>query len=150
LYGKLFVAINNAVLQGSWDPIHITNGFPQISHLPFANDVLLSPKAKSSQFDFINNLFKRFSRASDLKINISKSRAYYYSSTPHGKITNLTAISGIQSKTSLGKCLGFPMLQGRPKRSDFNFIIEKMQTRLASWKNRLLNRTCRLTLATFV
>jgi len=41
-------------------------------------------------------------------------------------------------------------LQGRPKRSDFNFIIDKMQTPLAAWKNRLLNRTCRLTLASSV
>jgi hypothetical protein len=46
--------------------------------------------------------------------------------------------------------LGFPILKGRPKRSDFYFIIEKMQTRLASWKNRLLNKPGRLALATSV
>jgi hypothetical protein len=85
-----------------------------------------------------------------LKINISKSRAYYSSGTPHGKITSLTSISGIQSTNSLGKYLGFPMLQGRPKKSDFNFIIEKMQTRLSAWKSRLLNRAGRLTLASSV
>jgi len=85
-----------------------------------------------------------------LKINISKSRAYYSSGTPHGKITNLTAISGTQSTTSLGKYLGFPMLQGRPKKIEFNFIIEKMQSRLASWKSRLLNRAGRLTLASSI
>ncbi|XP_024632727.1 uncharacterized protein [Medicago truncatula] len=147
---KLSVAIQDAVLQGSWEPIHIINDGPQISHLLFADDVLLFTKAKSSQLQFITNLFDRFSRASGLKINISKSRAYYSSGTPNGKINNLTAISGIQSTTTLGKYLGFPMLQGRPKRSDFNFILEKMQTRLASWKNRLLNRTGRLTLATSV
>jgi len=132
------------------EPIQITNRGPQISHILFADDVLLFTKAESSQFHFIHNLFEKFSRASGLKINISKSRAYYSSGIPQGKITNLTSISGIQSTTSLGKYLGFPMLKGRPKKSDFNFIIEKMQTRLASWKNRLLNRICRLTLATSV
>jgi hypothetical protein len=147
---KLSVAINETVIQGSWEPIHITNGGPQISHLLFADDVLLFTKAKSSQFRFITSLFDRFSRASGLKINISKSRAYYSSGTPNRKINKLTSISGIQSTTSLAKYLGFPMLQGRPKKSDFNFIIEKMQTRLASWKNRLLNRAGRLTLATSV
>jgi hypothetical protein len=35
-------------------------------------------------------------------------------------------------------------------RSDFLFIIEKMQSRLASWKNKLLNKSGRLTLATSV
>ena len=117
---------------------------------PLADDVLFFTKAKSSQFHFIHNLFDRFNKASGLKINIAKSIAYYSTGTPQGKITNLTTIYGIQSTTSLGKYLGFPMLQGRPKRSDFNFIIEKMQTRLTSWKNRLLNRTSRLTLATSI
>ena len=147
---KLSIAINNAVTQGNLDLIHITNGGPQISHLLFADDVLLFTKAKKSQFRFITDLFDRFSRASGLKINISKSRALYSSGTPQEKITNLTSISGIRNTTSLGKYLGFPMLQGRPKRSDFNFIIEKMQTRLATWKNRLLNITGRLALATSV
>jgi hypothetical protein len=147
---KLSTAINNAVIQGNWDPIHITNGGPQIAHLLFADDVLLFTKATNSQFCFIIDLFDRFSKASGLKINISKSRAYYSSGIPQEKVNNLTAITGIRSTTSLGKYLGFPMLKGRPKRSDFHFIIEKMQTRLASWKNRLLNRTGRLALASSV
>jgi len=147
---KLSAAINSEVIQGRWEPIQITPTRPHLSHLLFADDVLLFAKANSSQFHVIHDLFDRFSRASGLKINISKSRAYYSSGTPHGKITTLTAISGIQSTTSLGKYLGFPMLHGRPKKSEFNFIIEKMQTRLASWKNRLLNKTGRLTLATSV
>ncbi|KEH24455.1 reverse transcriptase, putative [Medicago truncatula] len=65
-------------------------------------------------------------------------------------ILNASHISGIQSITSLEKYLGFPMLHGRSKRSDFNLIIEKMQARLASWNNKLLNRTGRVTLATSV
>ena len=147
---KLSTAITAAVNQGRWEPIQLTRSGPKLSHLLFADDVLLFTKAKSSQFHFIHNLFERFSRASGLKINIAKSRAYYSSGIPQGKINNLTTISGIQSTASLGKYLGFPMLQGRPKRSNFLFIIEKMQTRLASWKNRLLNRTGRLTLANSV
>ena len=111
---KLSIAINNAVLQGNWDPIHITNGGPKISHLLFADDVLLFTKAKNSQFHFINALFDRFTRAAGLKINIFKSRAFYSTGTPQAKIYNLTTISGIRSTTSLGKYLGFPMLKGRP------------------------------------
>jgi hypothetical protein len=147
---KLSASINNAVHQGNWEPIHISNGGPQISHLLFADDVLLFIKARNSQLRFVTDLFDRFSHASGLKINLSKSIAFYSSGTPQGKINNITSISGIRSTISLDKYLGFPILKGRPKRSDFNFIIEKMQTRLASWKNRLLNRTSRLALVTSV
>lgn len=48
---------------------------------------------------------------------------------------------------SLGKYLGYPLLQGRVKRSDFNFLIEKLQSMLASWKDRLLNKAGRVALA---
>ena len=113
---KVSIAINNAVLHGNWDPIHITNGGPKISHILFADDVLPFTKARNSQFRFITDLFDRFSRASRLKINISTSRAFYSTWIPQEKINNLTSISGIRSTTYLGKYLGFPMLKGRPKR----------------------------------
>ena len=58
----------------------------------------------------------------------------------------MTSIFEIRSTISLDKYLGFPILKGMAKRNDFYFIIEKMQTRLASWKNRLLNKPGRLTL----
>jgi hypothetical protein len=60
---------------------------------------------------------------------------------------NDASITCIRSTASLDKYLGFPILNGRAKRSDFLFIIEKMQSRLASWKNKLLNKPGRLTLA---
>ena len=79
-----------------------------------------------------------------------KSRAFYSSGIPQAKIVKLTSISGIRSTTSLDKYLGFPILKGRAKRNDFYFIIEKMQSRLASWKNKLLSKPGRLTLASSV
>jgi len=147
---KLSISINRDVFQGNWDPIHITNTGPNLSHLLFADDVLLFSKARNSQIRFISDLFDRFSRTSGLKINLSKSKAFYSSGTPQAKIHKLTSISGIRSTTSLDKYLGFPILKGRAKRSDFHLIIEKMQSRLASWKNRLLNKPGRLALASSV
>ncbi|PNY05589.1 ribonuclease H [Trifolium pratense] len=147
---KLSISINNAVLQKTWDPVHISKFGPKLSHLLFADDVLLFTKAKNSQIKFMTELFERFSHASGLKINLSKSRAFYSSGTPRDKINRLTSLSGIRNTTSLEKYLGFPILKGRAKKSDFLFIIEKMQSRLASWKNKLLNKPGRLALASSV
>jgi hypothetical protein len=107
---KLSIAINNAVLHGNWEPIRMSSTIPHISHLLFADDVLLFTKAKNSQFRFIKDLFDRFSQASGLKINLSMSRAFYSSGIPHQKIAKLTSISGIRSRTTLDKYLGFPIL----------------------------------------
>jgi len=105
---------------------------------------------KTGNWGVTKDLFDKFSQASGLKTNLSKSRAFYSSGVPHHKINNLTSVSGIRNTTSLDKYLGFSILKGRPKRSDFLFIIEKMQTRLASWKNKLLNKPGRLALASSV
>jgi hypothetical protein len=104
-----------------------------MSHL-FPDDILLFTKA-NSQLRFITNLFDRFNKALGLKINLSKSRAFYSSGTPHAKINRPTSITGIRSTTTtLNKYMGFPILTGRAKRNDFLFIIDNMSSRLASWK----------------
>jgi len=144
---KLSIASNKAVLQGDWDLIQLSNNGPRLSHFLFADDVLLFTKAK---LRFITDLFDHLSRASSLKINLNKSRVFYSTGFPQAKINRLTSISGIRSTTSLDKYLGFPILKGRAKRTDFLFIIDKMQKRLASWKNRLLNKPGRLALASSV
>lgn len=53
----------------------------------------------------------------------------------------------IRSTPKLDKYLGFPMIHGRMTKGGFEFIVEKMQTRLASWKNKMLNKAGRVTLA---
>jgi len=70
---KLSVVISNVVTQGEWEPISIANEGPQISQLLFVDDVLLFMKARNSQIRFVTDLFERFSHASSLKINLSKS-----------------------------------------------------------------------------
>lgn len=93
------------------------------------------------------DLFTNFSLHYGLQINVAKSRACFSTGVPQRKRDKITSVSGIRETTSLGKYLGFPMTHGRVKRGDYNFIIEKIQTRLAPWKLKLLNKTGRLTLA---
>jgi len=79
---KLSVAISSVVHQGEWVPIQITNTGPQISHPLFADDVLLFIRARKAQIRLVTDLFDRFNKASGLKINLSKSRAFYSTGTP--------------------------------------------------------------------
>lgn len=62
----------------------------------------------------------------------------------------LVALSPIQFTSDLGRYLGFPLVRGRVKNADFNFLLEKINSRLSSWKSKLLNKAGRVALANSV
>lgn len=80
-------------------------------------------------------------------MNLAKSKAYASSGVPSSKKIKFTNISGISFTTNLDKYLGFPMMKGKAKKEDYNFLLDRIQSKLASWKLKLLNRAGRQTLA---
>lgn len=147
---KLSLAINETVVERKSQPFKVCKEGPWVSHLFFEDDVLLFTKANGAQARLVANIFDNFSKVSGLKVNVAKSRAYYSSGVPKAKIEKCTSISQISSTLTLDKYLGFPIFKGRVKKDDFMFIIEKMQSRLASWKNHFLNKPRQLVLASSV
>ena len=59
----------------------------------------------------------------------------------------LTSFTSIRMVSELGNYLGVPLISGRVKNSLFNPVLNKLQTRLASWKSNLLNKAGRVCLA---
>lgn len=143
---KLSIAISEAVQAGKWHPVKISRNGPSFSHLLFTDDVFLFSKAACVQARLAPELFGQFSAHSSLKVNVSKSRAFFSKGVPRQKIDKIVSITSIRSTPSLDKYIGFPIFKGRVQRADFNFIIDKLWDRLASWKSKLLNKAGRLTL----
>lgn len=48
---------------------------------------------------------------------------------------------------AFGKYLGFPITNSKPRAYDFQFVIDNMLTRLATWKSKCLIMAGRCTLA---
>jgi hypothetical protein len=129
---KLSLTISEATQNNYWKPVQVSKNGPRFSHLFFADDVLLFSKATCDQCRLIADIFNKFSSASGLKINYSKSRVLFSVGVPRSKVVQITNLSSIRSTHSLEKYLGFPMITGRVKKEDFNFIIDKLNARLAS------------------
>jgi hypothetical protein len=144
---KLSHMILEAVDDSRWKLVTLSRNGPPLSHLFFADDVLLFSKATVSQARVMEDIFTKFAGASGLKVSISKSWAFFSSVVTRSKINTMVSIMGIRNTSSLDKYLGFPIFHGRMKRVDYEFLIDKVQSRLASWKNKLLNKAGRLTLA---
>lgn len=60
----------------SWAPVKMFNDCPRISHLFFANDVLLFAKAQPGQAKIISNILEEFCSFSSLKVSKEKSHTH--------------------------------------------------------------------------
>lgn len=74
--------ILNNVEQGLWKYLKASRNSVRISHLFFANDLLLFAEAGIHQIDCINEGLERFCATSGQKINFSKSFVYFSPNIP--------------------------------------------------------------------
>ena len=76
-----------------------------------------------------------------------RGRAVVSKVLPRSKREVLASISQIRFTSSLGRYLGFSLVQGRVRRADFGDLVERIRRKLGSWKGRLLNKAGRTTFA---
>ncbi|KAI8572900.1 hypothetical protein RHMOL_Rhmol01G0236900 [Rhododendron molle] len=62
----------------------------------------------------------------------------------------LASLLKIPLSHSFGEYLGCPILNRRPKKSDFKFVIDKIYSKLAGWKTKCVAMLGRVTLIKYV
>jgi hypothetical protein len=98
---KLSLMIQDQVICNVCKPVKISNR-PCFSHLLFADDCLLLTEAKCS----VRDILQQFCLASDLNINIQKSKFTTSSNVPRSKTRKLESLLHFSHTTQLGKYLG--------------------------------------------
>lgn len=139
--------ITREVQLEKWVPLSLSKGGPKISHLFFADDVLLFAKARPSQARLVANVLDEFCAISGMKVSLDKSRALASKGVTQARKNKLQGITQIAFTSNLGKYLGFKIFHERPKKEDFADIIGRVESKLVAWKGKLLNKSGRLTLA---
>lgn len=131
--------IDHEVNITNWKPIKISKSGPLLSHLLFADDLILFSKADTTSATSIINIFNFIFQQSGQKINFTKSKLLF------------SSIANPQVQTDLSITLNmkircFPITNLNPKSTNYQFILDRMYTRLKWWKAKLLTLTRRLTL----
>ena len=140
---KLSLSIQHKVLSGIWKPIHVSKGGPQLSHILFADDVMLFCEASIEQVKVVIDTLDEFFSASGLRINTFKSKAMC-SRMVQGEIKQeIQDISTIKFVADLGHYLGFPLVKGRVSRNVYNDVVDKVSKRLSTGKGNILNKARR-------
>lgn len=143
---RLSNMISRRVEEKKWKGISFARGGPCLTHLFFANDLLLFATADTKHCATITEVMNEFSFISRLMINLQKSKMFVSPNIDLRQARDLSARCGIPLTSNLGKYLGVPLFNERVSRSHFNYILENLQTKLAGWKRSVLSLAGRATL----
>lgn len=123
---RLCHLIDKAVVRKEWKPICLSRGGPQLSHICFADDIILFAEASVAQVCVIRSVLESFCMASGQKISMEKSRIYFSKNVHRNLMKQISDISGIRATKDLGKYLGMPVLQKRINKDTFGEVLQKV------------------------
>ncbi|GAB2290649.1 hypothetical protein Dimus_038110 [Dionaea muscipula] len=135
-----------AAEEGRFAGFSIGRGCLRITHLLFADDVLLFAKVTRQNLLIVKEIIKTFKRCTRLQMNLSKSMIQFSRNTPENHQKIMCQLVGMRRLTQGEYHLGLPLFNTRARIRDDNFIIERVQGKLEGWKGRLLSFAGRLTL----
>jgi hypothetical protein len=108
----------------------------------FTKDVLLFVKVSTIHIQLMISVISDLCIVSSFKVNLDKSRVICSKNTNIHVKKYISYLSTVKFASNL-KYLGFPLIHGRIKRIDFNFVLDIILSKLADWK--LLNKTGKVT-----
>ncbi|XP_061358638.1 uncharacterized protein LOC133302833 [Gastrolobium bilobum] len=144
---KLAHLIQLAVDTKAWKPILLNKNAPPLSHLFFADDIILCAEASIDQAHVINQVLKLFSAASGQKVSVEKSRVFFSKNVGLNRAMEISECLGVGLTSDLGKYLRVNLNHKRVSRNSLSYVVDRVQHRLSSWKQNSLSLAGRITLA---
>lgn len=115
-----------------WKGVKTSRDGPTFTHLFFADDLILFDKASKRNCTAIKNTLDNFCSISGQKINFSKSKIYFSLHTLSSRISQVESELGFNSCKDFGKYLGMPIITDQCGNRAYNFLIEKLCSKLAN------------------
>ena len=143
---RLAHLIDQEVHNGNWKPVKASRGGPPISNLAFADDLILFTEASVEQAQVMKWCLDRFCAASGSKVNVDKSKIYFSANT-HLDIRDAICNNlAMESTDDFGKYLGVPTINGRTSKREYQYLVDRINGKLAGWKTKTLSIAGRATL----
>ncbi|XP_024171911.1 uncharacterized protein LOC112177904 [Rosa chinensis] len=143
---KLSHLIQSTVNVGVWKAVRASQSGPQISHLFFADDLMLFSEATVERACILKKCLDIFCSLSGQAVSYEKSLIFCSPNTNKDIATDISSICGSPLTSDLGKYLGMPLIHSRVNKFTYVSILDKVQSRLSAWKCKNLSLVGRLTL----
>lgn len=132
--------------QKLWIPAKTSQGGIAFSHLMFADDIILFPKADQINCLTIREVLDEFCSKTRQTISVDKSQVFFSPNVDRDAKESLCEILVFASTPNIGKYLGIPIKHPGSSSLDYNFILDRVKNNLAGWKANLLSPTSQVVL----
>ncbi|KAH9673090.1 reverse transcriptase domain-containing protein [Citrus sinensis] len=143
---RLSHRILRAVNTGTWRPIRLSKRGTPITHVFFADDLLLFAEASCNQAAMINDVLNTFCVSSEAKVSKQKSQVFFSKNVKPCNVRNIGTTLGFSMTTDLGNYLGMLVLHSRVSKATYHGILENVERKLNGWSAKHLSLAGRVTL----
>ncbi|CAL1398112.1 unnamed protein product [Linum trigynum] len=144
---RLNHCIQEAIGSGAWKPISLGQGGTPLTHLFFADDLVLFAEATTNQGEAILHCLELFCSASGEQVSKQKSCVFFSKNTKDSTKKRINDMLGMKPTNNLGSYLGVPVIHGRVTKDTYKYILENIDKRISGGKARNLSLAGRVTLA---
>jgi hypothetical protein len=131
---------------GSLHGIKISRRSPSVSHLLFADDVMVFARANANEASTILKCLSIYSTWSGQSINPSKSSIFFSRNCRLASKVAVNNILHLAPTPARAQYLGIPLFLNRSKKDTFSALKDKIFGKISGWKARLLSQAARTTL----
>ncbi|XP_072076475.1 uncharacterized protein [Arachis hypogaea] len=144
---KLSMLIEDGVEEGNWKPMKAGREGPIISHLLFADDLLLFAEVSENQIRRILRMLQIFSKASGLIISKEKTSILFSKNVEMDTRNKVMRTCSYREVPCLGRYLRTLLTNSKKNKDNYGNIIERVHSRIKGWKTSCLSLAGRITLA---
>ena len=140
LYGLIKKATSNGDING----FRLCKQGPKLTHLFFADDILLFCRVNSTECSKVMDLLSLYEDVSGQKINRDKTTLFFSKSVTEANRRIIKGILGVHEIQHNEKYFRLPSLIGKGgKKTRFNYIKERVWRKLQGWEGKLLSQVGR-------
>ena len=131
--------INESCRKKEWIPLKASKRKLGISHLFFADDLMLFAKANKAGVESIKKVLSQFCNDFGQLVSMKKSCVYFSPNVLPNVKEVICDVLDISETSCIGKYLGFPLNHKGATWNRYNFIVERVILKLSGWKAKFLS-----------
>lgn len=124
----------------------VPRGCPKITHLSYADDVLVFSSACSSSLRCVMQIIGGYEQISGQELNVKKCGFLVHDKLPRHCVARVRRVTGFGLKSFPVQYLGCLLFVGRRKSQYFMGLVQSIINRISSWRSRFLSSGGRLIL----